>query len=321
MQAEDAQQVRSGGASARTRRMPRRAALIVVVAACALGPGTSAAAAAPTAAPTPEPLWQAYPLESGGPISTTAAGDPETSTKVQGRSARSAATRRASSPAASDPAPAVPVLVALLAVAALAATAAMLVMRRRRAGADPALPGTAGTGARPPSPPVGPRRGAEPRRFGAGRAARTRGAAWEARPGPEPGPEPTRLLAWEPEPALEPESVAVTAASAAGDERCGIVWRPDSGGGQFRAMGTNRAGRRYVAARSPTVRDPRPPLREPETLAAYEALLARLRKNGWIPEPAGNGNGNGNGALWYAQSFHRRRPERQAAPDRSEARR
>jgi hypothetical protein len=115
-----------------------------------------------------------------------------------------------------------------------------------------------------------------------------------------------------------PEPVAALPAPAAEPEECEIVWWTEGADPQFRAVGRNGTGRGYVAARSPGVADPRPPLRQGETLEAWEALVEHLEKRGWTPygpPPAGNGR------PWYAQRFERRartaRPPARAGGDRA----
>jgi hypothetical protein len=89
-------------------------------------------------------------------------------------------------------------------------------------------------------------------------------------------------------------------------EQCRIEWSPASAGARFRAVGTNRAGRRYVAGRSAIVvsGDGELPSRDAETLAAYEQLVERLMKQGWSPTPSTGANSG----PWYAQTMQRPRP-------------
>jgi hypothetical protein len=129
-----------------------------------------------------------------------------------------------------------------------------------------------------------------------------------------PRPAPARASA--PElgaPPRPPEFVPAAALPAPPAERehCEIVWWTNGEAAQFRAIGRNRSGRRYVAGRSPTVADPRPPLRQAETLEAWETLVRHLETRGWTPQGPHDPL---SGAPWYAHRFERaRRPARKPA--------
>jgi hypothetical protein len=187
--------------------------------------------------------------------------------------------------------------VALAAEAALLAIAAFAVLARdRRAGrrprnAIPPLTVTRRSGVQvvvPPPRDPGPPVAAPP------------GPVY--RPPVAPGPATRR-----PPAARLPATAPSRPAPAESEtEQCRIEWSPASGGARFRAVGTNRAGRRYVAGRSAIVAsgDAKLPTRDAEALAAYEALVERLAKQGWSLTPSTAPNGD----PWYAQTLQRPRP-------------
>jgi hypothetical protein len=259
-----------------------RALIAVVIAGCALAPGMTPAAAATTAASAHEPAGNPFRLHSAGPAGPATAKVQGRATKVEaGRaqvSAAGAGTPAVLVLAATNPSPVIPLLIGM-AVGFLAVGVFSLVRRHR---SDRALPSVGAATA--------PHRTAS-----AGREPETEPQLVE-------GDRPAAMHVPPRAPEREPD--VGTNGAPDGAERCRVIWCPDESGSQFRAVGTNRAGRRYVAARSPAVPDPRPPLRQPETLAAYEALVERLQKRGWRPDPSRPLNGS----PWYAQSFQRLRP-------------
>jgi hypothetical protein len=95
-------------------------------------------------------------------------------------------------------------------------------------------------------------------------------------------------------------------------EQCRIVWWQGPAGGEFRAIGTDRRGRRYVAGRSTTVVDKRSPACDAEPLRMHRALVQRLEKRGWRLETP---NGDVAAQAWYAQSFSRLRPAERRSGD------
>jgi len=258
-----------------------RALIAVVIAGCALAPGVAPAAAAATVAPAHEAAGSPFRLHSAGPAGPATAKVQGRATKVEaGRAQISAAVAGGSAVlvlAADNPSPVIPLLIGM-AVGFMAVGVFSLVRRHRD---DRAIPSVGAATA--------PRRTAS-----AGRDP-------ETEPQPVDGDRPAAVHASPPAPGADPVAAM---GSPDGAEECRIIWCPDDSGSQFRAVGTNRAGRRYVAARSPTVPDSRPPLRQPETLAAFEALVERLQKRGWSPDPSRPLNGS----PWYAQSFQRLRP-------------
>jgi hypothetical protein len=309
-----------------------RALVGVAAVICAIAPVTLAAPPASTG-PTPEPLWNAYPLEnaprSAGP-----------STYGQGRGAGDDPAQRAAPAAAGasdrdsgggSTSRVTPVVVGALtglatfaasAAASAAAVGGLRLLARRRARALPPAwaPRTALEAAPPRGPAALPARDPQPQpvRELAPRPEREDDATpdGETEPEsalePEPVLEPEAVLEPEPEPVPAPEPVpeavlAPVAPPPPEDEHCRIEWWTVASGAQFRAMGTNRSGRRYVAGRSATLPDPRSPLRQAATLEAFEALVRQLEKRGWMAEQPGAAHGS----PWYAQSFQRpRRPQR-----------
>lgn len=281
MQPPDAQA--TGAMGARRAMRPTVRALVAVGAAiCAIAPGAAASARVD---PTPAPLWRAYPLDDQvrpGGTSTIDRAAVADSGRVRPGANRSPGPAALAGDPGRDPlsAAVVGVLAGLaFALALMAVPAARGAVVRRLARARGARPGGLAL------------RAASPSGLPAVSAAKT-------------------LLALEPH-RTEADPVAVLAPSPAEREQCEIVWWTSDDGAQFRAIGRNRAGRLYVAARSPALGDPRPPVRDGETLEAWRALVANLHKRGWTPQGP---TPSANGTPWYAQRFERpRRPAREPA--------
>jgi hypothetical protein len=180
---------------------------------------------------------------------------------------------------------------ALLAIVALAVLALDRRAARRVRSAVPPLTVTRRSGVQVVVPPP-----------------RDVGPPWDAPPPPVYIP-PAAPASATPRARATPAAPAVPSRPAPAEsesEQCRIEWSPASAGARFRAVGTNRAGRRYVAGRSAMVvsGNGQLPTRDAEALAAYEELVARLMKQGWSPTPSTGANGG----PWYAQTLQRPRP-------------
>jgi hypothetical protein len=256
------------GARGRPRARLRRGPTCAAVVALGLAlaaPPPAVSAARP--APTPRPLWNAYPL--GARTETGgAATAPAASGPSDGRgvpSAQSMAAAARERPTGTATAAASPAAPWLLLAAVAAGLAAAGAVLTRRRAA-PVLAATA-----PSSLATAP----------------------EAARDPAPATPLADVIA------IDPPLVPVPV------EHCRIVWWQGPAGGQFRAIGTDRRGRRYVAGRSPTVTDTRSPACDGAPLSMHRALVERLEKRGWrVESPAGPVTAE----PWYAQSLSRSRP-------------
>jgi hypothetical protein len=251
----------------RPRAAPPLALAAVMTLALAAAP---VAASADRPAPTPGPLWNAYPLgaqteTAGAPTARTASGSSDGRGTPSARSSAATAGTRPNAPA-HDGSRWRSWLWAPLLATILAAVGGLLTRRDRAPEA-----------AAPPAPA----------------------------PDARVDPVPNRLL-----PDV-PRGEAPLAAAPV--EHCRIVWWQGPAGGEFRAFGTDRRGRRYVAGRSATVVDRRSPACDGTPLSMHRALIERLEKRGWRLETP---NGDGAAEAWYAQSFSRVRPVERRSGER-----